>query len=274
MTRLNEDDFLEKLMPYLHRGSGAVGDCCPNSESLVAFGDGTLDVGETERIRHHVARCSACTEIQARLLRFESDVQPPLLEYRNAEKRLSNWIDSLLNKQSPSSQVIHTAGPWEKLWRLAALPRVHYRVAGAVIALFVGATLTITTTQRLRSHRLATAPAVSNGTAGAAGTLPVTQERLEHLDASRASQSLIEPHSAVLEGGKSEQYWAFDPEKGEIVFPLVASQSIVRIEPRTQVLVRIAFAKQQVDGSLSFQGILLKPLPDGRGKELFPWVVC
>ena len=100
MTKLNEDDFLEKLMPYLRRGSEGGEDRCPDPESLVAFCEGTLYASRSEQIRDHFARCAACAAIHERLLRFESNFQPSQSQWLNAEKRLDNWMDSLLAAES------------------------------------------------------------------------------------------------------------------------------------------------------------------------------
>ena len=265
MMTLKEDDFLEKLMPYLQRGSEAEGDGCPDSESLVAFGEGTLDASMTERIRHHVARCTDCGKIHGRLLRFDSDVQPAQSEWRNAEKRLDIWMDSLLRKETTPSQEIRRAGLWHKLWRMTASSRVRYGMAGAMIALVVGASVTITTSRRsFRPPTAAPVPAVGSATTGAAPVPPVPKADRQQLEATGEDQSVIGPHSAVLEAAAS------DPKTREAVYPMPTPRSTVRIEPGTEVLVRIASTKQQPDGRFSFQGLLLKPLPDSRGKEVLP----
>jgi hypothetical protein len=264
MTTLKEDDFLEKLMPYLQRGSEAEGDGCPDSESLVAFGEGTLDASRTERIRHHVARCTDCGKIHERLLRFDSDVQPAQSEWLNAEKRLDIWINSLLRKETTPSQEIRRAGLWHKLWRMTASSRVRYGMAGAMIALVVGASVTITTSRRsFRPSTAAPVPAVGSATTGA-GPVPPVPKAEQQLEATGEDQSVIGPRSAVLEAAASDQ------KTREAVYPMPPPQSTVRIEPGTEVLIRIASTKKQPDGRFSFQGLLLKPLPDSRGKELLP----
>jgi hypothetical protein len=51
--------------------------------------------------------------------------------------------------------------------------------------------------------------------------------------------------------------------------PAVEPLSSVRIESGTHILVRIAATKQGLDGSFSFQGLLIEPLRQ-KGEELFP----
>jgi hypothetical protein len=264
MTKLNEDDFVERLMPYLHRGSAKGRDPCPDSESLVALGEGTLDDARSQHIRDHFAHCAACTEIHKRLLPFESDVQPPQLEWQNAEKRLGNWIDSLLQEEMRPMQQIHKAGFWQKLKRLTAFQTVRYGTVGVVITLAVAAGVTMMT-----SHRISSAPEPSPvaavqappATAAAAAPSPVPKEQQEQLDVFQQNQpDILYPNNAVLTEGESAP---------KAVHVLSIPSWTMRIEPGTRVQVRIAAVNQEPDGSFTFRGLLTKPLRK-QSRELFP----
>ena len=141
MTKLNEDDFLEKLMPYLRRGSEGGEDRCPDPESLVAFCEGTLYASRSEQIRDHFARCAACAAIHERLLRFESNFQPSQSQWLNAEKRLDNWMDSLLAAESLQAKENKKAKLWQRFWPANALSRMRYGLVAAAVVLLVGVSM-------------------------------------------------------------------------------------------------------------------------------------
>ena len=100
MTSWNEDNFLEKLMPYRQRGGNSERQTCPDSGSLSAFVANELSTAERDAIAEHLERCSDCTALHDRLVRFSqaaATVQD--LEWKNAEKRLGNWMEDFLRSQ-------------------------------------------------------------------------------------------------------------------------------------------------------------------------------
>jgi hypothetical protein len=100
MTSWNEDNFLEKLMPYRQRGGNSERQTCPDSASLSAFVANELGANEREAMAVHVARCSECAALHDRLVRFsEAPLTVQDVEWKNAEKRLGNWMEDFLRSQ-------------------------------------------------------------------------------------------------------------------------------------------------------------------------------
>jgi hypothetical protein len=265
MTKLNEDDFLEKLMPYLRRGSEGGEDRCPDPESLVAFCDGTLYASRSEQIRDHFARCAACAEIHERLLRFESNFQPSQSQWLNAEKRLDNWMDSLLTAESLRAKENNKARLWQRFWHPKALSRVRYGLVAAAMVLLVGVSMNLR--RSFNSPNTATVAPAQKVPASpyALAAQKANDEQL--LGAIRQDQLERGPHSVVLKEGESASTRLSDANVSYA--PAVEPLSSVRIESGTHILVRIAATKQGLDGSFSFQGLLIEPLRQ-KGEELFP----
>jgi hypothetical protein len=266
MTKLNEDDFLEKLMPYLRRGSEGGEDRCPDPESLVAFCEGTLYASRSEQIRDHFARCAACAEIHERLLHFESSFQPSQSQWLNAEKRLDNWMDSFLTAESLRAKENNKSNLWQRFWHPKALSRVRYGLAAAAMVLLVGVSMNL-------SRRSVNSP--NTATVAPAQKVPVSPDAVaakkandEQLLASTPQYQLeTEPHGVILNEGES----ASTPLSNATVSyaPAAGPFSSVRIEDGTNILARIVATKQGLDGSFSFQGFLIEPLRQ-KGQELFP----
>jgi hypothetical protein len=266
MTKLNEDDFMEKLMPYLHRGSEGDEDRCPDSESLVAFCEGTLHASRSEQIRDHFARCAACAEINERLLRFESNLQPSQSQWLNAEKRLDNWMDSLLTAETLRAKENNKARFRQRFWHRKAFSPLRYGLAAAAIVLVVGTSLNL-------SRRSSNSPNTATGAPAqkvlVSPPAVASQEGNDEQLPGDFRQYQLErgPHSVVLKGGESES----TPLSNATVSyaPAGGPLSSIRIEGGTHILVRIAATKQGLDGSFSFQGLLIEPLRQ-KGEELFP----
>jgi hypothetical protein len=265
MTKLNEDDFLERLMPYLRRGSEEGEDRCPDPESLVVFCEGTLYARRSEQIRDHFARCAACAEIHERLVRFESNFQPSQSQWLNAEKRLDNWMDSLLTAESLRAKENNKARLWQRFWHAKALSRVRYGLAAAAIVLVVGTSVNLSrrysnanTATVARAQKVLVSP-------NAVAAKKANDEQL--LGTTPQYQLEREPHGAILNAGES----ASTPLSNATVSyaPAVGPLSSVRIEGGTHILVRIVATRQGLDGSFSFQGFLIEPLRQ-KGQELFP----
>lgn len=261
MTSLNEDDFLEKLMSYLHRRSEGGGDRCPDSESLVAFAEGTLDARRSGDIRDHFARCAACAEIHERLLRFESNFQPSQWEWRNTAKRLDNWMDSFTAKRTRVKEN-RKAGPWQRFWPPKALSPVSYGLATAAIALVVGVSLNLSY-RFLNAPNIATVMPAQEALVSPSVALP---QIAKDLDVIQKNQLETVQHTVVLKAVEPTSTLLSDVKASYA--PAVGSLPNVRVEAGTELLLRLVSTKQ-LNGSFSFQGLLLKPLRQ-KSKELFP----
>jgi hypothetical protein len=253
-------------MPYLRRRSEEGEDRCPDPESLVAFCEGTLHASRSEQIRDHFARCAACAEIHERLVRFESTFHPSQSQWLNAEKRLDNWMDSLLTAESLRAKNNNKAKLWQRFWHAKALSRVRYGLAAAAIVLVVGTSVNLSrrysnspnTATVARAQKVLVSP-------NAVAAKKATDEQL--LGTTPQYQLEREPHGAILNAGES----ASTPLSNATVSydPAVGPLSSVRIEGGTHILVRIVATRQELDGSFSFQGFLIEPLRQ-KGQELFP----
>jgi hypothetical protein len=266
MTKLNEDDFLEKLMPYLRRGSKGGEDRCPDPESLVAFCEGTLYASRSEQIRDHFARCAACAEIHERLLRFESNFQPSESQWLNAEKRLDNWMDSLLTAESLRAKENNKARLWQRFWHPKALSRVRYGLAAAAIVLVVGVSMNLR--RSFNSPNAATVAPTQKVLVNPVPPFVAVRKAndKQQLEATPRYPLESEPHGAVLKEGESSTALS----NATVSYaPAAGPFSSVRIEDGTHILVRIVATKQGLDGSFTFQGFLIEPLRQ-KGQELFP----
>jgi hypothetical protein len=258
MTGLSEDNFLEKLVPHLHRDLNLREDCCPDSNSLVAFCEGTLDASSTERIGHHVSRCGECAEIHQQLLHFESDLQVSKSEWQNAEKRLGNWLDSLLQEDTAPAQQIHKAERWKIFWRLAAVPKVRHAMAGVVFTLVWVASVTLVTLRI--SHQSFSPWAPKMGTSGQ-NTVPGVSQTPQAPAADHPALT-FRPDYHLANGQDSALVMeTLLPGIPSFLTNVVAvTLSRFRIETGTHARIMVASMEHEQDGRFSFQGLLIKPL--------------
>ena len=143
MMNWNENNFLERLMPYLKPGDRGGAGACPDPETLNAFSEGTLASKNRNAVQVHLDGCHACGQLFDRLKDFgTSSVPLSEDEWRNTEKRLNNWMQTLLKPGSTlpsrSSSVQHVYIWWNpKGW--LSTPTLGYALAGTLgLALVVG----------------------------------------------------------------------------------------------------------------------------------------
>jgi hypothetical protein len=105
MNTWSEANFLERLMPPTRLKSGAKKDPCPEDELLVAFSENRLGGFVWDAVAEHLTRCSECSELQHRLLKFSSaSVATDQADWGQVEKRLESWMDAFL--QSHAADVV------------------------------------------------------------------------------------------------------------------------------------------------------------------------
>lgn len=142
MTSWNEDNFLERLMPILRRNAGAEENSCPDAETLYTVMEGDASGPLREAIVEHVMQCPACAELHSRLLNFNKGSLPEREgEWKEAQKRLDNWLAEFLSSDAVASRPLEQAkacGPvlwWKGISRAA--PPWKMRWAFGVAAVFV-----------------------------------------------------------------------------------------------------------------------------------------
>jgi hypothetical protein len=152
MTSWNEDNFLERIMPYWRRGNPKRHGC-PTSASLSAFVANELGASERDAMAAHLGRCSECTALHDRLVSFSQvllTVQD--LEWKNAEKRLGNWMEDFLRSQPGATlkqSEMETAADstrserkrkwflsWEIQWALGAVTGLAIVMGGVLLLRF------------------------------------------------------------------------------------------------------------------------------------------
>ena len=133
--------------------SSAKKDPCPEDELLVAFSENRLGGFVWDAVAEHLTRCSDCSELQHRLLKFSSvAVDTDKAEWGNAEKRLENWMDAFLQSHAPEalggelsrpavliprSEPTRNPGNWRPRWAWSAVAGLA-AVAAAVLVLEFG----------------------------------------------------------------------------------------------------------------------------------------
>lgn len=130
MTAWSEENFLERLTPRLRKGAESTAGPCPDSESLSAFAENQGSNALREAIATHLVSCSNCREIEERLRYFARAEEPEEgLEWKNAEKRLDNWMAAFLSApvsrdQAGRAYSVGSVGQptkstgWMSSWRL------------------------------------------------------------------------------------------------------------------------------------------------------------
>jgi hypothetical protein len=166
VNRWSEANFLERLMSPSSPQNIDKKNLCPDSELLAAFSENRVDGFVLSAVAAHLILCAECAELHHRLLNLaKADPQADTPEWREAEKRLDDWMDKYLRAR-PSrmeaepeiKQIILTAdagarsksNPWRVGWALGA---------AAALAL-VAATIFF-----LNRHSLSRQPEVASETA-------------------------------------------------------------------------------------------------------------
>jgi hypothetical protein len=143
MTDWEQSDFQKKLMLYLLRSSDAMGDQCPEAESLIAYSEKILSGEKHELIKAHLEGCPACSETDRLLSRLEDvDALLPESEWQRVEKQLENWFDSSLRIELASSRQLNQKHRPNMMDRFAAWLRtreVRYALCASVVLILVAA---------------------------------------------------------------------------------------------------------------------------------------
>lgn len=146
MNRWSEANFLERLMsPSSHENNIDKKSPCPDSELLAAFSENQVDGFVSGAISAHLIHCADCAELHRRLLNLaDVDLASDSAEWRNAEKRLDNWMNTYLRahpspmeSEAQTRQIASTAGagsgwklhPWRIGWVLGAVAALELAAA-------------------------------------------------------------------------------------------------------------------------------------------------
>lgn len=134
MTRWSEANFLERLMSPSSQQNIDKKNPCPDSELLAAFSENRVDGFVLGAVAAHLIQCADCADLHHRLLNLaKADTQADSAEWRNAEKRLDNWMNTYLRAQPnrmesglQTKPVVSTAGAgtawnWRVGWALGAV---------------------------------------------------------------------------------------------------------------------------------------------------------
>jgi len=118
MIRWSEANFLERLMSPSSQQNIDKKNPCPDSELLAAFSENRVNGFVLGAIAAHLIQCADCADLHHRLLNLaKADIQADPAEWRNAEKRLDNWMNTYLRAQPgrmesglQTKPVVSTAG--------------------------------------------------------------------------------------------------------------------------------------------------------------------
>jgi hypothetical protein len=187
-----EDNYLERLMPQLRQANRVNMESCPDSELLTAYSEDRLSPFVRGAVTEHLARCSECSELCARVESFaRASVPEQDREWVNAEKRLENWGDAFLRSRALQARPTPEARPtsvlqWKGTSRAAVSAwKLAWAVAGVAALGLVVAGVLVTKRDSLARFRPAPppvqvavqqtpAPAISNPTARAPSATPDT----------------------------------------------------------------------------------------------------
>ncbi|HXW90536.1 MAG TPA: hypothetical protein VEK33_08310 [Terriglobales bacterium] len=161
---------------------------CPDAELLTAFIERRVTSFLREAVTTHFTQCPECTEICARLVNFaDANVPTQDAEWRNAEKRLENWMEGfLLSKVAKGSErpadktrVLRLNEPRRpRIWR-----KFPWALGTAAAMLIVAAGVFLAT----RQTQVATRPAA------ATVATPTPDVPVESTDATPPAQKTPEP---------------------------------------------------------------------------------
>jgi hypothetical protein len=295
MMDLNEDDFLERLMPYFRSGDTKADDPCPNPDTLSAFVEGTLESGNRGAVQIHVARCSSCAQLCVRLKDFVAgSVTVGEAEWRNAEKRLDNWMEGFLRttpSESTRPQQAQRESSWLERRNWLPIPTRGYALAGSLsIALVIG--ITIFGVRRRETPQVAS---VGHQTAAgnpestqAVSVPPETHTEVRKRSSAPMGNNPTTPipsttlaHSTMPRNGRLPN--DIVPLKGEHLqaplapAPTQASRpdrsssilSEIQIQAGTEILLRVDSVTSQPDGRFVFRAYLSQPVVQD-GKTVLP----
>jgi hypothetical protein len=147
MSRWNEDNFLEEIMPLLRRI--ADGNPCPHTGASRSFAGGEASKSLETALVSHASECPACKDLQERLQRFDDPtVVGPQTEWEQTEKRLYNWLQSFLASDAAVHQADDRKGQsrfrsyWQSLTKPFLARQMRWvLVPVAALALLIGAFL-------------------------------------------------------------------------------------------------------------------------------------
>jgi hypothetical protein len=98
MNNWSEANFLERLMSPSSQQRTEKKSSCPDSELLTAFSENQVEGFVSDAIAAHLTQCPECADLHHRLLCLVNvDLEAVPTEWRNAEKRLDNWMHTYLN---------------------------------------------------------------------------------------------------------------------------------------------------------------------------------
>ena len=93
MSTLNEENFLERLMPSRGSEYGGRTNVCPDADALCSAAEGSGGVWLMRAMEEHLAICGSCAGIFRRMKQFdEPEMVRDEAEWQNAGKRLDNWM--------------------------------------------------------------------------------------------------------------------------------------------------------------------------------------
>jgi hypothetical protein len=292
MTEWKQSDFKEKLMLYLLRSSDAIGDQCPDAESLIAFSEITSDSEKYELIQTHLDSCPECSEIHRLLSRFEdADALLPESEWKNVEKRLGNWMESFLPAESATAQIdqTHQARLWERLWGWIRVRQIRYALTTTTALVLVAGTgfywlyrtpepSPVASVARVKISPPKASQEASPTTEMGSSRPPeirsavsaFQEQNTSHLKASQESLPIIELGSSKPTG--IPDLTRANASGSQVPLPATSVISSVplstlQIEVGTGMRVRVDSVLKDPDGSAIFRGSLVQPLVKG-GKEV------
>ncbi|MGA8407316.1 MAG: hypothetical protein WB680_09075 [Candidatus Acidiferrales bacterium] len=205
MNTWSEANFLERLMPPAELKSSAKKDPCPEDELLVAFSENRLGGFVWDAVAEHLTRCTDCSELQHRLLKFSSvAVDTDKAEWGNAEKRLENWMDAFLQSHAPEvlagelsrpavliprSEPARNLGNWRPRWAWSAVAGLAV-VAGAVLVLQFGLARQRGGQQVAMQAPAKVTPQVAPQSLPAAGAGAIPPESVSTVDAAKTESAV------------------------------------------------------------------------------------
>jgi len=285
MTDWNENNFLERLMPYIKPGDRA--GACPDPETLSAFAEGTLASKSRNAVQIHLNGCPACVQLCERLEDFgASKVAVSEAEWRNAEKRLENWMQALLRTGSaPTTRSNSVQRGWWNPKHWLQTPKLGYALAATLsVALVIGITMF---GRRQGTGRPQVASVGHSGTAANSEPAQTGANRVPSGTETEAAAVKPNPTTSIppattarsvkpgngpsendivrLKGEPMQGPLAATPAQTSGLDQVFSALSEIRIQAGTGMLLMMDSVTSQPDGRFVFQGHLSQPLvQDGR----------
>ena len=295
MTSWREDNFLERLMPHLRQKTDATREPCPAPELLCAFAEDRLDAPSRDALATHLGRCPACAELHRRLLSFGTTHVPVQeSEWRNAEKRLGNWMNAFLHAQATHARLdaeaerIGTARGWGREW--VSSWKIQWGVSVAAGLVLMAATvfflrpgLRVPREGQSRAERAQPANQLAGTEPGGEKRESPTSNSVGTPGGSNAPVEMAESHHRRTYGAPlSQQAVPLKGERPQAPSPLnpaenVLSPSEAKHAPETDLpnqiqseagaalLIRVISVSHQPDGSFIFRAVLTQPV-SGKGR--------